>query len=156
MHTKAVLITPLLGLVLTFGVGAKSAAAQTQQHPKSGTTAAQKTRGDSNAKDENIKKDRQPNDPNAKVEAPPEKGGPKSRGYACHLDIDNRTPWIIDIYVDGNYRGQVSRYGDLVGYVGCGDTRLYGRATFTDGSEKTWGPTVYYLDSAFTWSITTQ
>lgn len=154
MNRKAVLFMPLIGLVLSLGVGIQSATAQTPKHPQSATSAAQKTRGDANAKDENIKHDQTPNDPNAKVEAPPDKGGPKTRGMACHLHVDNRTPWYIYIYTDGDYRGEVSPYGDLVGYVGCGDTTVYGRATFTDGSVKTWGPTVYYIDGPFTWHLT--
>lgn len=153
MNLKATVLTPVLGLALTLGV-CHFATAQSSQHPKTGTTAGQKTRGDASAKDENIKKDQSPNDPNAKMDAPPDKGGPKSRGYACRLHVDNRTQWYISIYTDGNYRGQISPYGDLVGWVGCGDTALYGRATFTDGSSKTWGPTSYFIDSSFTWSIT--
>ena len=146
----------LLHTILAFGLvlGLVSATAQAQAHPKSATTKAAQSRGESGAKDENIKQDRAANDPNAKMEAPPEKGGPKTRQAACRVHIDNRTPWYIDVYTDGNYRGQVSPYGDSYGWVGCGGTVLYGRATFTDGSVKTWGPSNYYIDGTFTWSLT--
>ena len=139
-----------LGLALALASGVALA----QAHPKSATTKAAQSRGDSGAKDENIKQDRAPNDPNAKIEAPPEKGGPKTRQAACRIHIDNRTPYYVDIYTDGNYRGQVSPFGDSFGWVGCGDTIFYGRATFTDGSVKTWGPSTYYVDGTFTWSLT--
>jgi len=139
---------------LALGLGTGLGHAQDQKHPKSATTKGTNSRGDANAKDENIKQDSAPNDPNAKIEAPPEKGGPKTRQAACRVHIDNRTPWYISIYTDGNYRGQVSPYGDSYGWVGCGNTNLYGRAVFTDGSSRSWGPNVYYIDGTFQWLLT--
>jgi hypothetical protein len=151
MNKRLIRFTLALGLTLGLGV---VVLAQGQGHPTSATTKAQKTRGESGAKDENIKQDRAPNDPNSKMEAPADKGGPKTRGGACRIHIDNRTPWYIDIYTDGSYRGQVSPFGDSYGYVGCGDTNFYGRATFTDGSTRVWGPSVYYVGGTFTWTVT--
>jgi hypothetical protein len=152
MHNKVIRSTLLLGLALSAGAAFQPARAQ-ESHPKEGATKSAKSRGEAGAKDENIKKDRQPNDPQAKAVAPPEKGGPKTRSAACHIHMDNRTPWYIDIYTDGDYRGQVSPYGDSTGYVGCGNTTFYGRATFTDGSTKTWGPQIYYVDGSFIWRL---
>lgn len=150
MNKKLIRYTLLVTIALS---SAAFLMAQTPQHPTSGDTKSTKSRGSSDAKDENIKQDRQPNDPNAKIEAPPEKGGPKTRGGSCRIHIDNRTAFYVDVYTDGQYRGQVSPYGDSIGYVGCGDTRVYGRATFTDGSVLTWGPSVYFVDGSFTWTL---
>ncbi len=127
--------------------------AEAQQHPNSATATAQKSRGEAGEKDENIKKDRQPNDLNTKIEAPPEKGGPKGRSSYCRVHFDNRTPWYIDLYTDGNYRGEISPFDDLYGWVGCGETSLYGRATFRGGSVQTWGPSAYDIGSEFTWHL---
>jgi hypothetical protein len=151
MITTLIRSTLILGIALSF---AGLAAAQNEQHPKSATTKAEKSRGTADAKDENIKQDRKANDPSSKLEAPPEKGGPKSRGSAlCPAHIDNRTRWYIDVYTDGDYRGQVSPFGDLIGWVGCGYTKFYARATFDDGTVFTWGPTSYYVDGTFTWKL---
>jgi hypothetical protein len=144
--------TLIVGLALGLSIVSREAIGQ--DHPKSATTKASQSRGDSNAKDENIKNDRAPNDPNAKIEAPPEKGGPKTRQASCHVHIDNRTPYYAEIYTDGSYRGEISPWGDLTGYVGCGNTRFYARAFFRGGGMKVWGPSAYYVDGAFTWELT--
>ena len=152
MNTRLIRFVLVLGLAYGLGVGVRPA--QGAEHPKSATTKAAMSRGGAGEKDDNIKQDRAPNDPNAKTEAPPDKGGAKSRQYAsCQIHIDNRTPWYVDIYTDGNYRGQISPWGDSYGYVGCGGTVFYGRATFTDGSVRTWGPANYFVDGSFTWTI---
>ena len=72
---------------------------------------AEKGRG--GATDDNIKQDRQPNDPSKPAPAPPNKGGERSKGQSsCMVVIDNRTGFFIDIYVDGTFRGTVDRWGD--------------------------------------------
>src|SRR5450755_2563494 len=121
MNSRAIRSSLLLGLALTVGVAFQPARAQ-DSHPKEGTTKSAQSRSAAGAKDENVKKDRQANDPQAKVEAPPDKGGPKTRSAACHIHIDNRTKWYVDVYTDGDYRGEVSPWGDSTGYVGCGNT----------------------------------
>src|ERR1700744_4550127 len=100
MTMKLIHSTVVLGLALAVGV--VTGPALGQDHPKSATATAAKSRGDSTGKDENIKKDAAPTDPNAKVEAPPEKGGPKTRGGSCFIDVDNRSPYYISIYTDGD------------------------------------------------------
>jgi hypothetical protein len=151
--TKLIRSTFILGLAFSFGFQAKLAFAQ-DQHPKSATSKATSSRGESGGKDENIKQDRKANDPNAKIEAPPEKGGPKTRQASCRVHIDNRTPLYVDIYLDGTYVGQVSPFGDSYGWEGCGNMTFYGRATFTDGSTQSWGPQVYFVNGTFSWSLT--
>ena len=151
MNTRLIQSILVFGLALGIGVGVRPA--QGQDHPKSATAKASKTRGESGAKDENIKKGRAPNDPDAKIEAPAEKGGPKTRGGSCRIHINNHTLYYIDIYTDGDYRGQVSPWGDSYGWVGCGQTKFYGRADFTDGQVRIFGPSVYYVDGTFEWDL---
>ena len=96
--------------------------------------------------DQNIKNNSDANDPNMQEPAPPDKGGPKTRGggpFGCQVRVDNRTPWVIRVYVDGNYRGVVPRYGDLYGLTGNGPTTTYAVATFVNAPERTWGPRTF-------------
>ena len=93
------------------------------------------------------------NDPNASVEAPPDKGGKKSRAGVCRLHVDNRTSLIIKIFVDGDYVGTVSAYGDAQGYYSAGSRTVYARADFTDGSWRYWGPTGIPCYGTFTWAL---
>ena len=111
-----------------------------------------------------IKVDSEKNSTKVKIAAPPNKGGAKSRGTGpspCEIHVDNRTPYIISIYVDveksGYERtGQVGRYGDLYGTIGNGSTSVYGRAYFDDGSQKEWGPALVNCPAggSYTWSLT--
>jgi hypothetical protein len=56
------------------------------------------------------------------------------------LHIDNRTPWKIQIFVDGVYVGLVSGWGDSYGYYRCGTHSVYAVADFDNGAQLTWGP----------------
>lgn len=105
--------------------------------------------------DANVKTDTLPtNQPGKTVPAPPHKGGAKTRGAMTGtLHVDNRTPWIIRIYVDGDYVGNVDRYGDSYGYYGCSVRTLYARALFTDGSTLSWGPSRRDLCDDATWEL---
>jgi hypothetical protein len=93
------------------------------------------------------------NDPNASVEAPPDKGGKKSRAGVCQLHVDNRTNLIIKIFVDGDYVGTVSPYGDAYGYYSSGSRTVYARADFTDGSWHYWGPRDIHCFGTYTWTL---
>lgn len=100
------------------------------------------TRGE--GADPNIKSDKQTNDPKSEMAAPEKKGGAKTRGgILCEVRFDNRTKWFIKLYVDGTYRGTLSPYGDAVAYTLLGETGVYGRADFDDGSYLSWGPQNY-------------
>jgi len=111
-----------------------------------------------------IKNESPKNDVKVTIPAPPNKGGSKTRGtgpYACEIHVDNRTPYVISIYVDVEKKGyelsgQVPRYGDLVGKTGNGSTSIYGLALFTDGSSKEWGPTIFTCPAGgeYTWTLT--
>jgi hypothetical protein len=94
--------------------------------------------------DPNIKSDKQTNDPNAEIEAPSQKGGATTRGGGnCEVRLDNRTSLFIKVYVDGAYRGTLSPYGDGVVFVLPGETHVYARADFDDGTYYYWGPSAY-------------
>ena len=112
-------------------------------------------KGTPGAADPNIKQDSEKNDPNAKSAPPPEKGGPKTRGagpYRCGIHVDNRTPYFVRTYVDGDYVGTVNRYGDIAGITGNGPTSLYAVAVFDDGSTSTWGPHIFNCAPGDTYS----
>jgi hypothetical protein len=112
---------------------------------------AQKSRGE--GKDENIKTETLKNNPNATIPAPPEKGGEKGRGAYCFLGVDNRTKWIIRIYVDGTNVGAVSSWGDATGTYDRGTHQFYAVAYFDDGSRLTWGPRTVNCDGPYTWTL---
>jgi len=116
------------------------------------TKAAQSRGGGA---DENIKSKSVENNPKALPEAPPEKGGDKSRGgNVCHLLVDNYTRYKIQIFVDGDYVGLVSPWGDAKGsYIPNGFYTFYGVADFTDGSRLIWGPTRDYCEDYY-WKLT--
>jgi hypothetical protein len=116
-------------------------------------TKSQKARGD--APDPNVKsKVDGVNAPDAQIKLPPSKGGEAQRGI-CQAHFDNRTPWFLQCFVDGDYRGTVPPGGDLWPAAGSGDTVLYARALFTDGSVRTWGPKTVYIPagSTFNWLL---
>lgn len=99
-------------------------------------------------KDPNITSDSQVNDPNAKIDPPPAKGGPASRGgAACEVRFDNSTKLYIKVYIDGKYRGTIGPYDDAIGYAYPGETRVYARADFDDGTYVYWGPKTYDCNS---------
>jgi len=94
-------------------------------------------------KDPNIISDSQTNDPNAKIDPPESKGGPKARGGSCEVRFDNSTKYLIKLYIDGKYRGTIGPFDDAVGYALPGETRVYARADFEDGTYLYWGPKTY-------------
>jgi len=96
-----------------------------------------------NAKDPHIISDTQLNDPSAKVDPPQSKGGAVTRGGTCEVRLDNWTNLIIKIYIDGRYRGTVGPYNEAVGYAYAGETEVYARADYTNGTYSYWGPKSY-------------
>lgn len=118
-----------------------------------GTDKASKSRGKADAQDPNIKNLSEQNKLDAKLPAPPQKGGPARRGV-CVVHFDNQTQWKIQVFADGNYEGLVGPYGDLYAYAISGATRVYGRAVFDDGSTTSWGPRIIDCEGSYTWSMT--
>lgn len=67
----------------------------------------------------------------------------KSRGdvYGANYSdiiIDNWTAWHIDIYVDDAYRGSIGPWEKKTTWAIPGNTKIYAKAVFTDGSYKYW------------------
>ena len=96
------------------------------------------------SQDENIKTVGGANVRGETGEQPPaskREDGAMARGSAsCKVHYDNRTSLHIATYAEGIFRGDVAPWGDLYTYVIGGQTRIYARAGFTDGSVSTWGP----------------
>jgi len=162
VNGKMEITAGLLAVGLLLGTSAwaqdeKAAGAGTPTGKKE--TVVTKPRKKTAGNDSNIKSNSDENNPNVQTPAPPKKGGSRTQGGGsspCGLHIDNRTPWLMRIYVDGNYRGTVSAYADLVGIMGKGPSTLYAVAVFNDGSEKTWGPRVFNCSAGdvYTWQVT--
>jgi hypothetical protein len=150
----------VLAIALLAGLSLLLAAPAFAQDKPAGKKEAvtEKAKSGPQGADSNIKSDSDKNNPHAQSPAPPEKGG-KSRGIGprpCGIHVDNRTPWIIRVYVDGNYRGAVNSYGDIAGITGDGPTALYAVAIFEDGSTKVWGPHAFICASydTYSWHLT--
>ncbi|MGH9773508.1 MAG: hypothetical protein ACRD50_01005 [Candidatus Acidiferrales bacterium] len=157
------LLLALAGLVLCGSLATACAAqegyAQGQKKPASNSqvvTTQSQTR-DQGGADANVKDSSTKNNANMHTPAPPNKGG-KARGagpYACQVHVDNRTEWLIQVYVDGNFVGTVNRFGDLIGITGNGPTSVYAVATFVDGPDHYWGPHVFSCSAggSYTWRL---
>ena len=148
MHKRTAVVVSIVGLALAL---ASPAEAQ-----KKGTLSSKGSEGRGSAtSDDNIKTAAGANDKAKVIPAPPKKGGKVTRGDygSCPLYVDNRTGLWVNLYTDGAYRGQVSPYGNVIGYVGCGSTSFYARADYTDGSYRYWGPSRGYVSGSFYWTI---
>ena len=149
MRKKTAVVVSVIALALAL---ASPAEAQKKNTLSSRSTEG---RGGAATSDQNIKVAAGTNDKAIVIPAPPKKGGKVTRGDSgsCPLYVDNRTGFWVTVYTDGNYRGQLSPYGNSVGWVGCGSTTFYGRADFTDGSYRSWGPSRGYVSGPFYWTI---
>jgi hypothetical protein len=141
------------------GAGAqeKSAASATEAHGKKEVVKETAKTRKSGSEDTNIKNDSDKNQPDTQRVPPANKGG-KSRGsgpLACGVHVDNRTPWLIRVFVDGTYVGTVNQYGDLSGITGNGATAVYAVALFDNGSERYWGPHLFNCSAGdiYTWRL---
>jgi hypothetical protein len=157
MRTRVIAVLVALVSVATFAY----AQAGGGQRAQSGTTVETKgvaSRGAA-AQDPNIKTPKGVNKAGAQKPAPPNKGGrqPATRGVAvCEVDVDNWTGYWIDIYVDGDFSGTVSAWGDGYTYAIAGGTRLYGKAVLDNGGDIHWGPQTVNCppNGVFTWKLT--
>jgi hypothetical protein len=96
------------------------------------------------------------NKPANEKNAKPEK---KTRGDVygpnySDIIVDNYTGYSVDIYVDGSFRGTIAPYDKKVTWAVPGNTRLYAKATFDDGSYLYWGPGTTYTGYEYTWKLT--
>ena len=127
--------------------------AQAAKKQPGATSNSTRTRGA--GADANVRHDDAPNAVNKPATTEP--AGKSTRGASAvepgQVCIDSRVDLYVKIYVDGNYVGTVSPWGDACGYYGAGEHRLYARAVFTDGSSSTWGPVSGDASTGFRWTV---
>lgn len=96
------------------------------------------------SEDKNITTNRGKNSMNSKST----KGMTRGAGQkTCYIDINNRTDYVIDIYVDGKFRGTMAEFDSSYTTTGSGTTNIYAKAEFDDGSYLYWGPRDYACGS---------
>ena len=117
---------------------------------KVGSDEVSSSKGASNSKgsdtDPNIKEGGEMmNSMDAPGTLPTAKGGGKGKGaaYDCEVQLDNWSAWNVKIYINGEYRGYLSAGGESTLYYTPGQTTIYARADFTDGTYYYWGPKTY-------------
>ncbi len=155
MKLKLMIAMCLLGLVLagsplmSSNVFAQAKQTKDNKKKKQVGDTVKGAKGMSNSKgsdtDPNIKQGEMLNDMDALMGLPTAKGGGKGKGaaYDCEVQLDNWTAYSVKMYVNGNYRGFLSGGGETTLYYTPGQTTIYARADFTDGSYYTWGPKTY-------------
>lgn len=139
----------MLSALLAFLLVGNSVIAQQKSHKKQKTI---ESKASSVPSDKVAALKRPVNEKNPKPEA-------KTRGdvYGANYSdiiIDNYTGYSIDIYVDGSFRGTIAPYDKKVTWAVPGNTSLYGKATFDDGSYLYWGPNTIYTGYEYTWQLT--
>ena len=150
----AALVCPAANLVM-----AQEKAAVTKKVAKEtgGTAnmASDKAGKSKSGADANVKNTSTQNDSKKAAEPAIQKGG-KTRGYGpytCVVHVDNRTGWIINVWIDGHLRGVVGGGGDLYVATGNGATTFYARADFDNGAYIPWGPRSFTCSGSYTWTL---
>ena len=74
----------------------------------------------------------------------------------CILHIDNRTPYVVNLYSDGRLVSVMGPLGQLRSDRFSMMRALNASAVFSDGSVLAFGPLANYqcVDGSFTWSLT--
>jgi hypothetical protein len=134
--------------------------ADTAQKTGSAKTKAEKSKGGELEKQ--VKSFNATNTQGKEIVAPPNKGGPKTKGAGgCEIDVDNWTPYKIYVVVGAGPEscGLVPAWGGLRCQVTSGNGTIGAGAVFDDGSVFTWGPKDYYCKysgpyETFTWTLT--
>jgi hypothetical protein len=150
MNWKRHVVCLLVVLAATLSLNYSPVAARTARGGKNVVQREAKKAAVERGSDKNIKVDRQAKTAQTRGQAPPAKGGARTRGIWGQIHVDNRTYSDIDIFIDGVYAGTVGSWGDLYRYVVGGGHVLYGSA-----SEGTWGPRSGYVpaDGTWTWEL---
>jgi hypothetical protein len=135
---------PVIAVLFGVALATSPLAAQAKVDGKARDRASTARGATNPADDENIRTATgvnvkgEPGEPAPDAKAPE---GTASRGTtSCKIHYDNRTNLYVAAYAEGIFRGDVAPWGDLYTYVIGGQTRIYARAGFTDGSVSTWGP----------------
>lgn len=113
-------------------------------------------KGSGTADDKNVTATRTQNSKTSKSTRTTSRG---SGQRTCNIDLNNETGYVIDIYIDGRYRGTMGEFDSNYTTTGSGATRLYARAEFSDGSYLYWGPKDMTCgsnsrDGYFEWTLT--
>jgi len=141
------------------GVGAQN---KNGAKGKPGTTKMESdkaTQAEAGATDTNVKTETATNSKTGQTApAPPDKGGEKGKGLGpgyVEVIFNNYSPWYVQCFVDGNYRGTIAPWGALNFPTGNGATLVYARAVFDDGSSYRWGPRQfnYYSGYQYQWRL---
>ena len=107
----------LLTAIFAFGVTATQAQDKPNKEKTVNSKEVSKTRG----ANPNIKSAKPTTDT-------PEADPSKSRGSGsgtCQVYFNNHTGYVVDVYVDGNFKGTLAAYGSGNVYVGSGYTTVY-------------------------------
>jgi hypothetical protein len=138
----------MLSFMFAMAFAQNSVLAQTKIHRKKQTIVSKAKSASSN---DVSALHRPANEKNPKTEA--KKRGDVYGSNYSDIVVDNYTGYSVDIYVDGDYRGTIAPYDKKVTWAVPGNTRLYGKAVFDDGSYLYWGPTVTYTGYEYTWKL---
>lgn len=72
----------------------------------------------------------------------------------ANIVIDNRTNYSIDIYIDRNYRGTIAAWNKIITWTVSGNTKLYAKARFNDGTYYYWrSDLVVVTGHEFIWQL---
>jgi|GEM_PF-1113844 len=82
----------------------------------------------------------------------------KSRGDVygpkySDIIVNNHTGYIVDIYVDGSYRGTIAAYDKRTTWSVPGATKLYAKTIFDDGTYYYWGPANVKTGYNYKWNL---
>jgi hypothetical protein len=104
--------------------------------------------------DANIKIEDRVNSTTKEQPSSSSKSGAKGAAM-CGVFFDNYTDLYIKVFVDGDYEGVVGRYGEKTAYAIAGETVVYARADFDDGSYRSWGPITFQCNpgTTYTWKL---
>lgn len=76
------------------------------------------------------------------------------RDLLCGIQVENKTSWRVQVFVDGTLEGVVGPRGKLYSITVCGRAKFYAIADFKDGGSVTWGPREFNTkDGDFSWSV---
>lgn len=117
---------------------AETEAQNRSDRQKKAEKVTQKSAKGTVADDKNVTTMRSKNSKNSKSTRTKTRG---SGQRTCYIDLVNDTGYVIDIYIDGKFRGTMAEWDSNYTTTGSGATKLYARAEFDDGSSLYWGPT---------------
>ena len=152
------LLGPRAGFAAGAGPSPAPAAAQASPSPAPSGAGQAVSEKPQTGGGEELVRDTDVNDPQNLATPPPRPGAPKTRGALCGVQIENRTPWKIIVYVDGEQEAMVSSWAQLNALGLSGTNGYFVVAKFKGGNKKHWGPRTFscspdLANPIFTWTI---